>query len=320
MIHTGGHSGELNPDDVLTAIDGIAFEEYTREQQPGYLRATDNFFFKQGPTVGIGYTWDEDENVGEFNEVGEQEEIADEDTLIGNQKTVRSVKWFKSIPISDEAFRASMHGKRASIGRQVGDRARVTQDHQALKKTYDDAFSGSIHTCPDGQALASNSHVAVSGVTVDNLETGSLTPDNLWTSVNSLAIQYAQDGDAGSHFFEGLVLPFLLYKTGKEVMDSELVANGAENNVNVFDTDYGQVRIAASIFLGSTYGDNTNADTSYHLVSRNHMVTRRVFYGLTTYMRSPEYSDNDSYVYRAKFHEVAYPESWTGYLGSNGTT
>lgn len=320
MIHIGGHSGELSPDAVLTAIDGIAFEEYTREMQPGYLRASDNFFFKQGPTVGVGYTWDEDENVGEFNETGEQEEIQDEDTLVGNQKTVRSVKWFKSIPISDEAFRADMHGKRAKIGQQVGDRARLTQDHKAIEKSYADAFDGSIHTTPDGQATASNSHVALSGVTVDNLETGSLTPDNLWTATVSLANQKAQDGYAGGHQFEGLFLPFTLYKTGKEVMNSELIANSAENNINVFDTDYGQVRIASSIFLGSTYNSATNADTSYHLVSRNHMMTRRVFYGLTTYMRSPEYSDNDSYVYRAKYHEVTYPESFTGYLGANGTT
>ena len=49
---------------------------------------------------------------------------------------------------------------------------------------------------------------------------------------------------------------------------------GARNNGNLcrddFDTDYGTVRIYASIFLGSTHSDATNAATSYHLISRGH--------------------------------------------------
>jgi hypothetical protein len=170
--------------------------------------------------------------------------------------------------------------------------------------------------------LASNSHIPLSNPasTIDNLETGSLTPDNLWTGTVSLANQKGQDGDAGSHVFEGTVVPFLLYKTIKEVMNSSLIPNSAENNLNIFDTDYGEVRIRASIFLGSTYNSNSNANTSYHLVSRNHMITRKTFYGLTTSMISPEMTSNDSYLYRAKFHETAFPGSWTGYVGSNGTT
>lgn len=296
------------------------YEEYSREQQPGYLRATDNFFFNQGSTVGVGFIWDEDSNVGEFQATGEQEEIYNTDTLIGNQKTVRSQKWTKQVPISDEVFRADMVGKRARIGQQVGDRARVTQDKKAILNTYGDAFDGAVNTCPDGVALASASHVTLKGVTVDNLETGALAPDALWTCVTTLANQKGQDGDAGSHVFEGLVVPFLLYKTAKEVMNSSLAANSAENNLNIFDTDYGTVRIAASIFLGSTYNSAANANTSYHVVSRNHMITRKEFYGLTTTMITPENTSNDTYLYRAKFHEVTFPGSWTGYVGSNGTT
>jgi len=319
MIGTGGHTGGLSPDAVLTGIDGVMYEEYSREQQPGYLRATDNFFFKQGSTVGVGFIWDEDSNVGEFQATGEQEEILNSDTLIGNQKTVLSQKWTKQVPISDEAFRADMVGKRARIGTQVGDRARVTQDKKAILNTYGDAFDGAVNLCPDGVALASASHVTLKGVTVDNLETAALAPDALWTCVTTLANQKGQDGDAGSHVFEGLVVPFLLYKTAKEVMNSSLAANSAENNLNIFDTDYGTVRIAASIFLGSTYNDMTNANTSYHVVSRNHMIQRKEFYGLTTTMIPPTSTSNDTYLYRAKFHEATFPGSWTGYVGSNGT-
>lgn len=322
MEPTGGFTGQLSPDDVKTAIDAVMYETYLRDQQPGYLSATDDFFFKQGSTEGkTVFIWDEDSNVGAFAETSEQEEIFNTDTFIGNQKLKATQKYTKQIPISDEAFRADQHGKRAQIGYQVGDRARLTQDKKAVQNTYGDAFAGLINTTPDGQPLASNAHVSLKGIVIDNLETGAFTPDNAWTLTVSLATQLAQDGEIGSQIFEGCVVPFLLYKTSKEVLASTLIANSAENNLNIFDTDYGQVRIAASVFLSSAGGNaNANANTSYHFVSRNHMIQRKTFYDLTTTMISPEYSANDSYIMRAKFSEVDFPGSFTGYAGSNGTT
>ncbi len=321
MQGNGGFTGGTSPDAVKTAIDAALYETYSRTQQPGYLSASDSFFFKQSTTEGkVAFIWDEDSNVGAFEETAEQQDFNQTDTFVGNQKTKNSQKYTKSIPISDEAFRADQIGKRERIGTQVGDRARLTQDSKTILNTYADAFAGSINTTPDGQALASNSHVTLTGVTVDNLETGAFTPDNAWTLTVSLAGQKGQDGDLGSHVFEGTVVPFLLYKTAKEVLNSNLIADSAENNLNIFDTDYGQVRIAASAFLGSAYNSNSNANTSYHFLSSNHMITRKVFYGLTTTMIPPESTSNDSYIYRAKFHEMAFPGSYTGYVGSNGTT
>lgn len=320
MTHTGGHTGQLSPDAVQTEIDAVMYERYTREQQPQYLRASDEMFFKQGDLDTLAFIWDEDSNVGAFQKTAEQEDILDSDTFIGNTKTKASQKYTKQIPISDEAFKADRVGKRQEIGRQVGDRARLTQDSEAILNTYGDAFAGSINTTPDGQALASNSHVTLKGATVDNLETGTLTPDNLWTLVTSLSNQKGQDGDAGSHVYSGMLVPFTLYKTAKEVQNSSLIANSAENNLNIFDTDFGNVQIRASIFLGSTYNANSNANTSYHIIGENHFITRKVFYGLTTDMINPMYTDNDTWLLRSKYHETTFPGSWTAYAGSNGTT
>lgn len=318
----GGFTGQLSPDDVKTAIDAVMYETYLRDAQPGYISATDDFFFKQSTTEGkLAFIWDEDSNVGAFSATAEQEEISNTDTFIGNQKTKNSQKFSKQIPISDEAFRADQHGKRAQIGYQVGDRARLTQDKTALLNTYGDAFAGAVNTTPDGQPLASAGHITLKGGTVSTLNTGAFTPDNAWTNTVSLATQPAQDNEVGSQIFEGCVVPFLLYKTAKEVLASTLIANSAENNLNIFDTDYGQVRIGASVFLSSAGGNtNANANTSYHFVSRNHMIQRKTFYDLVTKMIDPEYSANDSYIMRSKYHEVDFPGSWTGYLGSNGTT
>jgi hypothetical protein len=267
----------------------------------------------------LAYTWDEDSNVGGFEETAEQETIQNTDTFIGNTKTKAQQKWTKQVPVSLEAFKADHVGKRARIGSQMGDRARLTQDKATILNTYGDAFAGAINTTPDGDAAASNSHTTLKNVTVDNLETGALNADNLWTVVQSLANQKAQDGEAGSYVFEGILVPFILYKTAKEVMDSTLVPFSAENQINFFDTVYGTVRIAASIFLGSTYNTNTNANTSYHCVSSRHMVARETFMGLSTDLIDPTKTANDSWMYRGRFLESHFWETWCGYVGSNGT-
>lgn len=319
MNPQGGHTSQLSPDACQTEIDAVAWEKYQRKEQPGYLSAQNDFFYHQSSIDLMAYTWDEDSNVGGFDETDEQEEISNSDTLIGNTKTKRIQKWTKQVPVSDEAFNTDNVGKRAKIGEQMGDRARLTQDKKTILNSYGDAFAGSVNTTPDGQAWASNSHTTLKGVTVDNLETGALNADNLWVVVQSLANQKAQDGEAGSYVFEGILVPFILYKTAKEVMDSTLVPFSGENQVNFFDTVYGTVNIGASIFLGSTYNANSNANTSYHVVSANHCANRKVLKSLYTSLIPPENTANDSYIYRGRFLEMHFPESFNGSVHSNGT-
>lgn len=319
MNPQGGHTFALSPDACQTEIDAVLYEKYERVQQPGYLSAQDSWFFKQSNSNLLGYTWDEDSNVGGFVETDEQEEITDTDTFLGNTKTVKMQKWTKQVPVSLEAFKADAVGKRAKIGEQMGDRARLTQDKKAILNTYGDAFAGSVNLTPDGQAWSSNSHVTLKGYTVDNLETGAMSPDNLWTQVQSLANMKAQDGEAGSYVFEGILVPFILYKTAKETMDSSLAPFSGENQVNFFDTVYGTVRIAASIFLGSTYNSATNANTSYHVLSSQHTANRKSFMSLSTSLIPPENTANDSWLYRGRFIERHFPESFCGSVHSNGT-
>lgn len=320
MFPTGGFTTGLSPDACQTAIDSVAWEEYMRDQQPAYLSARDDFFFQQTSTDKMVEVWDEDSNVGGFQETGESEEIFNSDSFIGNTKTKRQAKFTKQVPVSFEAFKTDQVGKRAQIGKQIGDRARLTQDKRAILDTYGDSFAGSLNTTPDGVALASNSHVSLTGGTVDTLETGALTADNLWVLVQNLANQKAQDGEEGSQVFEGILVPFILYKTAKEVMNSSLVPFSGENQINIFDTDYGTVQIKASIFLNSQSNTNTNANTSYHIVSRNHQITRNVLADLTSTMILPEMTANDMYAMRSRYMESRYPKTWTGYAGSNGTT
>jgi len=318
MSYSGGHTSNLSSDDCQTAIDEVMYEEFTREAVPSYLSAQDGYFFKTDSIDSMAFIYDEDSNVGEFEETGEQEEIVSTSTRIGNTKTKRVTKYTKQVPISWEAFKTSQQGKREAIGKQIGDRARVTQDHLSIINTYGDFTAGSINTTPDGDAVASDSHTTLMGVTVDNLETAAMTADALWTGVQSLANQKGQDGDAGSHQFEAIVVPFILYRTARETLGSPLIPGGAENNINIFETDYGQVRLKASIFLGSTYNTASNANTTYTLLGRNHEVRRKVLSGLETSMLEPKYTDNDTYVMRAKFAEAHFPGTWTAIVSSTG--
>lgn len=319
MTPTGGHTSNLSPDDCQTAIDAVMYEEFTRNEVPGFLSASDPWFFKTSATESMAFIYDEDSNVGEFEETGEQEEVISTSTRIGNQKTKRITKYTKQIPISWEAFKTSQKGKRDEIGKQIGDRAKVTQDRLSIINTYGDFVAGSINTTPDGDATASNSHTTLNGDTIDNLETGALSADNLWTVVQALANQRAQDGDAGSHNFEGLVTPFILYRTARETLGSDLVPYSGENQLNLFSTDYGAVMLRSSIYLGSTYNGAANANTTYTVLGRNHKVSRKVLSGLSTSMIAPEYTTTDSYVMRARFAESHFPGTWTAIVSSNGT-
>src|SRR3990167_10711622 len=121
MSYTGGHTANLSSDDTQTAIDKVMYEEFTAEMVPAYLSAQDGFFFKTDSTNSMAFIYDEDSNVGEFEETGEQEEIVSTSTRIGNTKTKRVTKYTKQVPISWEAFKTSQQGKREKIGQQVGD-------------------------------------------------------------------------------------------------------------------------------------------------------------------------------------------------------
>lgn len=319
MPATGGHTANLSADDTQTAIDEVMYERFTRTAVPGYLSAQDGWFFKSSPTESMAFIYDEDSNVGEFEETGEQEEVISTSTRIGNQKTKRITKYTKQIPISWEAFKTSQQGKREEIGNQVGDRARVTQDRLSIINTYGDFVAGSINTTPDGDATASDSHTTLNSTTVDNLETGALNADNLWTVALSLMRQKAQDGDAGSHMFEGLVVPMQLYKTARETLGSDLIPFSGENQLNIFQTDFGQVQLRGSIFLDSVYNPASNAATTYTVLGANHKVMRKVLSGLETSMIEPKYTTTDSYVMRARFAEAHFPGTWTAIVSSSGT-
>jgi hypothetical protein len=320
MNYSGGFNTALSSDAVHTAIDGFANQEFTALQQPDNLVADDPFYFKQGQTVGNAIIEDVDTGVPEFDALEEYEEFQSHQTWMGNQKIRISQKYGMQIPISTEAFIADRVGKREKIGRDVGRMARQTRDKQAIIRTYGDVFDGNYDKCDDGVVTASNSHVTLTGVTVDNLETGSLTPANFWTGVLSLAHQKDQYGSQGGFKLDAVLVPMYKYGTMKEILGSDLVPYSGENTQNIFNTIYGDIRVRQSVYLDSQ--NNTEAtytNNTYHLLSAQHNIHRREFYGLKTEMRDPINTGNDAHLLRWSFNELSYPLTWSGIVSSNGS-
>src|SRR3990167_10646495 len=178
MNPTGGHTTTLSPDATQTAIDGVAYEVYNQEGQPASLEATDATFFKQEDFTSNAHIWDEYSGIPNIAEHQEQEIVKTVDVFLGNQKT-QKVKFFKNdYPISVEAFKTDKGYIRDRIGRDVADAVIRKQKYIAIIDCYGDAFDGNNYTTPDGNSPANNSHTTLRGDTVDNLETGSMSPDS----------------------------------------------------------------------------------------------------------------------------------------------
>ncbi|MCR4285494.1 MAG: hypothetical protein NUW00_01210, partial [Candidatus Kaiserbacteria bacterium] len=221
--YTGGHTGGLSPDAVQTEVDGVIYTtEAERSMQPSYVGAPSTVFFQQGTTDLRKFIFDEDAAVPNVDEVNEQEEVPTVNTMIGNTKEVSLTKNTNDLPVSWEAFKVGGIGaeKRSKLGAQIADAIVRTRDEKAMVRTYGDAFNGTFYTTPDGDALASNSHTTLRGDNVDNLETGTLTPDRLWNTFVSLQTQLGQHGSVNGFLPNGVLTCSTQYKKLKEIMNS----------------------------------------------------------------------------------------------------
>lgn len=313
---SGMNSGN-NAEVVKTSLDEVLYTEFDREQEPGEILATDGLFFKQESTGMGAVQYAEYQGPGEFESHAEEESRKLATVRTDNKTTASVLNYKNTVPIPDEFFQDDQHGEVAHTIKMFGMRARTSRDKNAYANTYAGGFSTA--TTPDGVALYSDSHVALDGSTIDNLETGTLTPANLETVVKSLRLQKAQDGELGGHNAAGLLVPVTLFPDAMEITKSALQANSAENNLNYFSEVYPGMVVGASAYLDSANNSATNADTSYYVVSRNHRISRTVRQGLMTDLVPPTTDLQDRWFYKAGYREVCVPKTWEGTVASNGT-
>lgn len=302
-----------------SGLDELFGSAYEMDKQPGEVRADDSLFFRQSDTEFLTHQYAESAGPGQFRVTQEDEEVDEATPRVGNRTAAEIFEFDRDIPIPQRYQEASdTYGTVEEWVRELGIRARTSRDEQAMIRSYGDAFSGV--TTPDGAALISNSHTSLNGDTIDNLETGAASADNVATLILSLRLQKAQDGGLGSCHADGLLGPAALHPTLSVIVDSELKPGVTDNDMNYISKIYPGLIVGASEYLDSAYNTrNTNAATSYFAVSRMHKITRLVRVPIENYYVSPELDRKRRAFYRARFSERVIAGSWVGVVGSNGT-
>lgn len=205
----------------------------------------------------------------------------------------------------------NMHGVWSKTVADFAMVARVTQDDNAFA-LFRNAFTTSLTA--DGVALISASHTLIGGGTVSNLVSGALTPTTLNDGIVSLAQQKNQAGVILGNNPSVLLVPPALFKHATEITQSALIADSANNNLNVYRSAFG-LTVYTSPYIGAASG---GSDTAWFLLSRNHSVTRLIRQGIQTALRDWTYSNNRTYFYQANFREAVYAPDYVGIVGSTG--
>lgn len=166
----------------------------------------------------------------------------------------------------------------------------------------------------DGVALFSNSHINANGDTIDNLETGALSNDNLNVVVNSLRQQINNAGVKIGYEPKFLLTPSLTHQTGMQVAKSVLRSGTGNNDLNYWSEMYPGMKVVYNPFLDDT------STTAYFVGTSNHDVVRfereSFFSELIDWKTDP----NDQYLYKMRAREEVDAINYTGLVGSNGTT
>lgn len=168
----------------------------------------------------------------------------------------------------------------------------------------------------DGNALCST-HTLINGGTTSNTASGAssaLSPTSLYTAIVNLRQQPDQAGITLGNVPAYLVVPSALFKHATEITDSALIADSANNNLNIYRSAYG-ITIFTSIWMDAVNG---GSDTAWFLLSKNHSISRLIRQGIETKLRDWSMSNNRTYFYQANFREEVFVPDYVGVYGAAG--
>ncbi|MEI9966176.1 MAG: Mu-like prophage major head subunit gpT family protein [Candidatus Moraniibacteriota bacterium] len=302
----------LNPNVVKTALDDVFYQETDAKKQPHLATAETGAVFNQDTADSSAVIMELFGGSGAWEQTAEEENLPEGQPRITNQKTFSVVKFAKKIDIPKEFFDDNKHGSYEKMVKNFARRARTTRDKNAFA-IFRNAFTTALTA--DSVALISDSHLSISGNTVDNKLTAALSESSLNDAIVMLGEQLAQDAEIDGHMPAVLVVPMKLYKTATEICESELRSGTADNDLNVYSAKYG-ITIYTSPYLGAAAG---GSDTAWFLLSDNHSVTRWVRESMNTNLVDFQFSDNDVYKYKGRFREVVGAMSYEGIVGSDGS-
>jgi phage major head subunit gpT-like protein len=190
--------------------------------------------------------------------------------------------------------------------------ARVTQDDNAFA-LFRNSFTTTLTA--DGVAFISASHPLIGGGTVSNVVSGALSDTTLNTAIVALREQKNQAGVILGGVPSILLVPSKLFKLATQLTDSALVADSANNAINVYRSAYG-FTVYSSPYLGAAAG---GSDTAWWLLTPNHSVSRLIRQGVETALRPWQYSNNRTYLYQGNYREQVFVPDFAGAVGALGT-
>lgn len=305
-------NSSLNPNVVLTDLDDVFMPTFSIAQHPGYATAETGAVFMQDTADSSAVIEELFGGSGAWEETAEEQDLPEGQPRITNKKTFTVTKFAKHIKIPKEFFDDNKHGSYEKMVRNFARRAQTTRDKNAFA-IYRNGFTTA--TTSDGVALFSNSHLPISGGTVDNLLTGALTNTTLESAFVQLGEMKAQDGEIDGHVAKTLVVPMSNFKNACEITKSRLQSGTANNTMNYYSDIYPGLVIYTSPYLGAAAGGD---DDMWILLSGDHSITRWVRDGISTDLVDYKYSSNDTYVYKGRFREVVGAMSYEGMVGSLG--
>lgn len=297
---------------VQTELDTVFFQEFEYDAaSPDIATAQTASLFKPVQTEHAAYIEETFKGSGLFSVISESAAVPASTPRVANKLTTLVKDFAQKIEISKDLFDDNMHSVWARTVRDFAMKARISQDDNAFA-LWRGAFTTTLTA--DGSALIST-HTLIGGGTQSNLVSGALSPTTLNTALIALREQKDQAGVIMGNQPAILLVPTALWKKAVEVTDSALIADSANNNINVYRSAMGMI-VLTSPYLGAASG---GSDTAWFLLSRNHCVSRLIRQGIQTFLRDWGYSDNRSYVYQANFRESVFVADYVGVVGALGT-
>lgn len=301
---------------VQTELDTVFFQNFQYDAtSPGIATANTGTIFKPVQTDHAAYIGSVNKAVGFFSVIGEVGQVPLSTPKVTNKYTILVKDFAQGIRISKDLYDDNMHGVWAEEVKQLALMARATQDFSAFN-IFRNAFSGD--TSPvltaDGVSFINSAHVLIGGGTTSNLISGALSSTTLNTAIVALREQVNQAGVILGGTPSILLVPPKLFVLATQLTDSALVADNAQNALNVFRSAYG-ITVWTSPYLGAASG---GSDTRWFLLTPNHSVSRLVRQGVETALTPWQYSTDRTYFYQANYRENYFVPDYAGAVGSTG--
>lgn len=297
---------------VQTELDTVFFQQFEYDgSTPGIATASTGTIFKPVTTDHAAYIGEINKGTGLWNKIGETQTVPTSVPAVRNKYTIYVSDFADSIEISKNLFDDNMHGVWAEDVRQFALMARVTQDDNAFS-LFRNSFTTTLTA--DGVAFISASHPLIGGGTVSNLISGALSDITLNNGIVALREQKNQAGVILGGVPSILLVPSKLFKLAVQLTESALVADSANNALNIYRSAYG-ISVFSSPYLGAASG---GSDTAWWLMTPQHSVSRLIRQGVETALRPWQFSNNRTYLYQGNFREEVFVPDYAGAVGSTG--